>query len=82
MRKDTDKLCNLTYSWVYLIREFQVTINFDHLLALKKTLCTFSVTELHNKYMKMGDYPYENMAYAVQVAFCILNTYNMNFEKL
>ena len=69
MRKDTHQLCTLTYSWVYLIREFQVTVNFDHLLALRKTLCTFSVTELHNKYMKMCDYPYQNTAYAVQVAF-------------
>ena len=46
-------------------REFQVTVNFDHLLALRKTLCTFSVMELHNKYMKMCGYPYQNTAYAV-----------------
>ena len=74
--EDTHKLCNLTYSWVYLIKEFQVTVNFDHLLALRKTLHTFLVTELHNKYMIMGDYRYQNMAFAVQVTFLIFNTYN------
>ena len=70
--EDTHKFGNLTYLWVYLIREFQVTVNFDHLLALRKMLCTFSVTEWHNKYIKMCDYPYQNMAYAVQLAFWII----------
>ena len=29
----THKLCNLTYSWVYLMQQFQVSsVNFDHLL--------------------------------------------------
>ena len=32
--------------------------------------------------MKMCDYPDQNMAYAVQVAFWIFNTYSMNFENL
>ena len=55
-----------------------VSFNSDHLLVLRKTLCTFLATELHNKYMKIGDYPYQIVAYACTC--CFLNFDYIRFE--